>query len=144
MKRDDQYFFIGLISFVIALFLVPLSCYLVPAAFFNYTYQLPGFIVAWAIRIQATFDINFAQSLVWLVRLFFIPGFFFGALAYFTANRLTRNIEIYKYLHEKDDEASVLKLKQERRDFLVLFFKGFGITVLIFTLIRMAARMLTS
>ncbi|MFZ4077597.1 MAG: hypothetical protein ACOYKA_06395, partial [Legionellaceae bacterium] len=102
------------------------------------------FIVEWAILIQATFNINFDQSLAWLVRLFFIPGFFFSALAYFTANRLTRNVEIHKYLHEKDDEASVLKLKQERRDFLILFLKGFGLTALIFTLIRVVARMLTS
>ena len=144
MKRDDKYFFTALISFILALVLLPIAFYMVPAAFFGWIYSFPDFMTRIVLFVQASFDLEYRTAVWWGVRVVGIPGFFFAALAYFCSSKLTRNIKINEYLHEKDDPDEVAKMKQDRRDFMFLFLKVFTGFAIVGILLRLFNRFVLS
>lgn len=143
MKQDDQYFFVGLVSFVFALFLIPFAVYLFLAALLEWNYPLPDFVIQLNLWIQVHFALEFRDALWWIVRLFAFPGFFFSALAFFSARRVARNVQINQYLRENEDQGSILKSKKERREFYTLLFKTIFLFMIVFLTLRVIEGVIT-
>lgn len=140
MKRDDQYFFVGLISFLMALFLIPIALYTIPAAFFGVSYSIPPFITSCSSILESLFYLDYMASLRLIVRITIISGFFFAVLAYFTSSKLSRNIKIEEYIHEKDDPAELQRIKDDRREFFAMLLKYFVIFFGVVAVIRLTLR----
>ncbi len=140
MKRDDQYFIVGLVSFLIALFLLPFSLFVIPVAWFGISYYIPSFLASVSSFLQSMLGIDYFESLRWISRVSILTGFFFAVLAYFTSSKLNRNIKIEEYIHENDDPTTLQKIKEDRREFFLMLFKYFGILVVAVIILRIINR----
>ena len=140
MKRDDQYFFVGLISFLMALFLIPCGVFIIPAAFLGVVYYIPPFITGCSSFVQSFFYLDYMGSLRFIARICFLSGLFCAVLAYFTSGKLSRNIKIEEYIHEKDDPAELQRIKDDRREFLIMLLKYFVIFIGVIIVTRLALR----
>lgn len=140
MKKDDKLFFWGLFALTVSLFLVPFGFYLLPAAWFGWEYSVPEFILNFTLWLQVTFHTTYSWAFVWVARLIFLPGIFFGIVAYLISRRLDKMKLETEHKTEMSTEEEELayktteKLKEETKDSLMLLLKIAGIAALIFVI----------
>ncbi|MCH9762730.1 MAG: hypothetical protein K0U24_00620 [Gammaproteobacteria bacterium] len=90
MKREDQLFFLGLVSLVLSLFLFPFGAYLFPAVWLGWEYHIPSFVLHASAWIQATFNMPYLDAFRWFFRLTFVFGILFAVIAYFISHHITK------------------------------------------------------
>lgn len=140
MKKEDKLFFLGLLTLTLSLFLIPFGFYLLPAAWFGWQYSVPEFILNFTLWMQVTFHTTYGWAFVWVARLIFLPGIFFGIVAYSIAHRLNKmKLEVDEHAHMSVEEEELAyktseKLKEETKDSLMLLLKIAGIAALIFVI----------
>jgi len=138
MKQEDKLFFWGLFTLVLSLFLIPFGFYLLPAAWLGWQYNIPDFILNFTLWMQVTFHTTYGWAFVWVARLIFLPGIFFGVAAYLISRRLSKlKLEAEGVIEASEDEEVLLhketqKLKKETQDSLMLLLKIAGIAALTF------------
>lgn len=138
MKKEDRLFFGGLFSLTLSLFLFPFGLYLMPAAWLGIEYSVPDFILNFVLWMQVTFHTTYGWAFVSVARLFFLPGVFFGIVAYLISRRLDK----LKLEREQGVEKQVLddaishqtseKINDEIKSSLILLLKITGIAAFIF------------
>jgi membrane protein insertase Oxa1/YidC/SpoIIIJ len=138
MKQEDKLFFLGLFTLVLSLFLIPFGFYLLPAAWLGWQYEIPNFILNFTLWMQVTFHTTYGWAFVWVARLIFLPGIFFGVVAYLIARRLNKlKLEAEEVIEvSNEDEVQThketQKIQKETQDSLMLLLKIAGIAALIF------------
>jgi membrane protein insertase Oxa1/YidC/SpoIIIJ len=140
MKKEDKLFFLGLLTLTLSLFLIPFGFYLLPAAWFGWQYSIPEFILNFTLWMQVTFHTTYGWAFVWVARLIFLPGIFFGIVAYSISRRLNKmKLEVEEHTEMSAEEEELAhkaseKLKEETKDSLMLMLKIAGIAALIFVI----------
>jgi len=135
MEHNDKFFLLGLVSLAVSLFLFPLALYILPEAYFGWTYHVPDFILNFNEYLQDSFGMT-RNSASWTVFYFiFLIAVVFANVAYFAAIRTRHDIK-KQIPHEQIDEAAV-RLKQanqNRRETIFLVIKLILIMVLVFSI----------
>lgn len=139
MHKEDKLFFWGLFTLTLSLFLIPFGFYLLPAAWLGWQYSIPEFILNFTLWMQTTFHTTYGWAFVWVARLIFLPGIFFGVVAYSISRRLNKmKLESEGEIEENEEEEEVLthkaseELNKETKDSLMLLLKIAGIAALVF------------
>jgi hypothetical protein len=135
MERNDKFFLLGLVSLAVSLFLFPLAIYILPQAYFGWTYHIPDFISNFNEYLQDAFGMT-RRSASWTVFYsIFLMAIVFANIAYFAAMRTRHDIK-KSIPHENVDEA-VVRLRQanqNRRETIFLVVKLVLIMVLVFSI----------
>lgn len=150
MKQEDKLFFLGLFTLVLSLFLIPFGFYLLPAAWLGWQYNIPDFILNFTLWMQVTFHTTYGWAFVWVARLIFLPGIFFGVVAYLISRKLDKlKLEAEgeaEGIEEEDISAHKKnqKLQKETQDSLMLLLKIAGIAALVFIVANAVQMVLSS
>ena len=141
MKKEDILFLWGLFTLALSLFLVPFGFYLLPAAWLGWQYSIPEFILNITLWMQVTFHTTYGWAFIWVARFIFLPGIFFGIVAYLISRRLNKmklEVEEAAETSTEEDELAHKKataeLKKGTQDSLMLLLKIAGIAALIFAI----------
>lgn len=147
MKKEDKLFFLGLVTFVLSLFLIPFGLYLAPAALLGFEYTIPDFIVNLVLWVQVSFHATYIWSFFWVVRMFVWPGIFFAAVTYFISRYLNKlKFEEQEGVNEREvpSARSVAERQEKTKDTVALVFKVIGAGMLVVVLINIVLMIMTA
>ncbi len=134
MKREDQLFFIGLLSLLISLFLFPFVAYLFPVVWLGFEYRMPDFVLDIVLWIEGAFHLNYSLALRWFFRCIFLAAALFGFVAYRIAHHISV-LQAEADLTEtemKAVEKISVKAKQSSKESVRFFLKMVVILSLVF------------
>lgn len=136
MEKNDRYFIMSLISLAASLFLLPLALYLLPNAWFGWSYHLPDFILSSNDWLQDNFSLN-DQAASWVVfGVILVLSLLFAGLAYFAATRPNADMK-HILTSTSEDDAAVKPVKQDRRQLVFLIIKVAAIMILAYFIAQM-------
>lgn len=135
VERNERFFFLGLVSLALSLFLFPLAIYLLPQVWFGWNYRIPSFILSLNAYLQDSYGME--DSVVsWLIfYVIFGLGVLFAVLAYFAVTHF--RVDIRKPMAEESIEEVKQRLKYNRKhqqNTMLLIIKLILIFLLVFVI----------
>ena len=132
-QKNHKVFIIGLISLLIGLSGLALTLYLLPHLLFGWHYDTPEFIVFWRHWLQSEQGFTEAAASKLVLLFFFSLAVIFGAIAYFSSNRIDSEI-LSAELEAPELPEQSRELKPSTREGLGLGLKILFLMAIIFML----------
>jgi MFS family permease len=91
-QHNQKYYIVGIICLMLSLGLFCLSVYMIPYAWFGWSYDIPDFAQNLASTLQANYQLT-PKASVWIVILiFFLPALILAFIADILSNRIDNEI----------------------------------------------------
>lgn len=127
-QKNHLLFIIGLLSLMISLVFIAFTLYLLPHLLFGWIYDAPEFVPFLIERFQSQYNMTEGGASKLILLIFFLLSLIFVAIAYFSSNRIER--EIFK--SELTNTNKPVRFKKNTREGLTLGLKILFIIIIVF------------
>lgn len=113
-EQNKVLFIIGMIALVVGLSFLLFSFYILPAALWNWNYDVPEFVFIWRENLKESYTMSEvgAGGVVFLIVL--LPAIIAGIISYFISNAIDNRI--HGIVNEEMDEESMVNLRQDVKE----------------------------
>ena len=134
-QHNNKIFIIGLLCLLVSLSLLAFSIYILPYLLWNWTYNVPGFILDWRERLKEFYNFTDSGASWTIFLIFIIPAIICGYISQLTSNYMDNQIEGVK--PETTTPEPPIEVKGDIQETIGFGLKIFLLIILVLVLVAL-------